>query len=215
MPATARLWGILISGLCHGLILLIPLSLAAKAPPTFPPVEFVMTLAEKPMTSEAPPQAVEPRKPEPVRPKPKIKPRPQPKPVITEPVETKTFIPQPVAAVPKPAPVPSRVVGRGTGSAGPYVTDFGSATGPAFLRRITPVYPEQARRLGREGRVVLRLTIDARGNLLNVVVLQTPGFGFEEAAVEAVKRSAFRPAMVNGQAVASIARLPIRFALRN
>ena len=215
MPTAARFWGILVSALCHILILLIPISWASKPPQAFPPVEFVMTLAEKPMASEAPPQAAQPPKPEPVRPKPKIKPRPQPKPVVTEPVVTKTFIPQPVAAVPKPAPVPSRVVGRGTGSAGPYVTDFGSATGPAFLRRITPVYPEQARRLGREGRVVLRLTIDARGNLLKVEVLQAPGFGFEEAAVDAIRRSSFRPATVNGQAVASIARLPIKFAIRD
>jgi protein TonB len=95
------------------------------------------------------------------------------------------------------------------------VAAFGSATGPAFLRRVMPVYPEQARRLGREGRVVLRLTIDARGNLLKVQVLQAPGFGFEEAAVNAVKRSSFRPATVNGKAVTSIARLPIRFALRD
>jgi TonB family protein len=55
----------------------------------------------------------------------------------------------------------------------------------------------------------------ARGSLLKVEVLQGSGFGFEEAAVEAFKRSAFRPAMVNGQAVASIARLPIRFAIRD
>jgi protein TonB len=216
LPTAPKAGGILLSALCHVLILLIPLSLATKAPPTFPPVEFVMTLAEKPMASETPPRTVEPPKPEPVRPKRKIKPRPRPKPVVTEPVETKTFIPQPVAAVPKPSPVPSRAAGAGTGrNTGPYVTDFGSATGPAFLRRVMPVYPAQARRLGQEGRVVLRLTIDARGNLLKVVVLQGPGYGFEEAAVEAVKRSSFRPAIVNGQAVASSARLPIRFALRN
>jgi periplasmic protein TonB len=215
MPATPRAGGILLSALCHVLILLIPLSLATQAPQAFPPVEFVMTLAEKPMASETPLQAVAPPKPEPVRPQPKIKPRPRIRPVVTEPVATKTFIPQPVAAAPKPSSVPRQAVGGGSGSVGPIRADFGSATGPAFLRRVTPVYPEQARRLGQEGRVVLRLSIDARGNLLNVVVLQGPGFGFEEAAVAAVRGSAFRPAMVNGQAVASIARLPIRFALRH
>ncbi|MBU4355946.1 MAG: TonB family protein [Proteobacteria bacterium] len=203
MPAATRLWGVLISALCHGLILLIPISLATKAPQSYPPVEFVMTLAEKPMVSEPPPRVVEPER---VRPKTKIKPRPQPKPIITEPVETKTFMPRPVAAArPQPAPAP----------AGPRVTEFGSATGPAFLRRVMPVYPEQARRRGQEGRVVLRLTIDERGNLLKVEVLEAGGFGFEEAAVEAVKRSSFRPATIRGEPVASIARLPIRFVLRN
>ena len=203
MPTAQRAGGILISALCHGLILLIPISLATKVPQSYPPVEFVMTLAEKPTVSEPRPRVVEPER---VRPKAKIKPRPQPKPIITEPVETKTFMPRPVAtARPQPAPAP----------AGPHVTEFGSATGPAFLRRVMPVYPEQARRLGKEGKVVLRLTIDGRGNLLKVEVLERAGFGFEDSAVEAVKRSSFRPATIKGEPVASIARLPIRFILRN
>jgi len=213
MPAASRLGGILLSALCHGLILLIPMTWASKAPQAFPPVEFVMTLAEKPMASEPPPRAAEPPKPEPVRPKAKIKPRPQPKPVVTEPVETKVCIPQPPA--PKSSPAPRRVAGLGTGSAGPLLADFGSTTGPAFLRRVAPLYPDQARRRGLEGRVVLRLVLDERGNLLKVEVVQAAGHGFEEAAVDAVKRSSFRPAMINGQAVGCIARLPIRFALRN
>lgn len=167
------------------------------------------------MVSEPPPQVIRPTKPKP-RPKRKIKRRPRPRPVVTEPVETKTIMAQPVAPPPPPSSAPRRATGRGTGSqTGPHVADFGSATGPAFLRRVIPVYPEQARRLGREGRVILRLTIDARGNLLKVEVLKAAGFGFDEAAVAAIKRSSFRPATVKGQAVASIARLPIRFVLRN
>jgi protein TonB len=203
MSTAARFWGILISALCHGLIMLIPISLATKAPQLYEPVEFVMTLAEKPLVAEPPPRVVQPK---PVRPKTKIKVRPRPQPIITEPVETKTSMPQPVAAArPQPAPVP----------AGPHVTEFGSATGPAFLRRVMPVYPQKARRLGQEGKVVLRLRIDERGNLLQVEVLEGDGFGFEESAVAAVKRSSFRPATIRGKAVASIARLPIRFVLRN
>ena len=75
--------------------------------------------------------------------------------------------------------------------------------------------PERARRLGQEGKVVLRLRIDARGNLLRAEVVQDPGYGFGEAAVAAVKRSSFRPATIAGKPVSCIARLPIRFVLRN
>jgi periplasmic protein TonB len=216
MVVASRLSGFFISVVCHGLLLLIPITVATKAPELYPPVEFVMTLAEKPLTSDPPPQAVEPPKPEPVRPKPKIKPRPRPKPVITEPVETKTLMPQPrAAAAPPPAPVRARAgVGAGA-STGPHLAEFGSSTGPAFLRRVLPVYPDQARRLGKQGRVVLRLTIDAGGNLVNLEVVQAAGFGFEESAVAAVKRSSFRPAKVQGQPVTSVARLPIRFAIKD
>ena len=66
IPTAERAWGILLSAVCHGLILLIPISLATKAPPKYEPVEFVMTLAEKPMVTKPPPRVV---KPEPVRPK--------------------------------------------------------------------------------------------------------------------------------------------------
>ena len=107
---------------------------------------------------------------------------------------------------PPPAPPPPR----------PLIdVEFGSQNAPRFLHREIPVYPLIARRLGKEGRVLLRLTIDERGNLLNVEVIEGPGYGLTEAAVEAVKKSTFTPAMVDGKAVPSKALLPIRFSLRS
>lgn len=92
--------------------------------------------------------------------------------------------------------------------------EFGSATGPSFKHREMPVYPPMARRLGKEGRILLRLTIDEDGKLLNVEVLEGAGFGFTEAAVEAVKKSTFLPAVKDGRSVMSTALLPIKFTLR-
>lgn len=92
--------------------------------------------------------------------------------------------------------------------------EFGSPNAPSFVHREMPVYPFIARRLGKEGRVLLRLTIDEKGNLLNVEVIEDPGYGFAEAAVEAVKKSTFKPAMQDGRPVMSKALLPIRFLLR-
>lgn len=92
---------------------------------------------------------------------------------------------------------------------------FGTTEGPKFLQRVFPVYPKMAKRLGKEGRVLLRLTIDERGILLNVEVIENGGYGFTEAAVEAVKKSTFLPALRDGKPVASRALLPIRFTLRS
>jgi TonB family protein len=91
--------------------------------------------------------------------------------------------------------------------------EFGTATGPRFLHRELPVYPMMARRLGKEGRVILRLAIDEKGDLLNVEVTEKAGHGFTEAAVEAVKKSTFLPAKKDGKPIASRALLPIRFQL--
>jgi protein TonB len=91
---------------------------------------------------------------------------------------------------------------------------FGSENGPSFLSRVPVQYPLAARRMGREGRVLLRLTLDERGALTNVEVLENPGYGFADAAVAAVKMSRFSPGRINNREVATRARLPIRFALR-
>jgi protein TonB len=113
-------------------------------------------------------------------------------------------------------PNPPKAEVRETASApqiSPHDVEFGAATGPKFLHKELPVYPMIARRLGKEGKVVLRLTIDKRGKLLNVEVIENTGYGFTEAAIEAVKRSTFLPAKRDEQPIISRALLPIRFTL--
>ena len=131
---------------------------------------------------------------------------------IVEPIKE---VIQPSAGVPgEPNPPPAVQSAPFERSSEPVGTEFGTAAGPSFLHREMPIYPAFARKLGKEGKVVLRLTIDEKGNLLNVEVLETAEFGFTEAAVDAVKKSTFLPAKKNGKPVASQALLPVRFILR-
>ncbi len=95
----------------------------------------------------------------------------------------------------------------------PIETRFGASVAPAFLHRVMPIYPMMARRLGMEGKVVLKLTIDEKGVLREVEVIEKAGYGFTEAAVEAVKKSTFLPAKKDGKPIASRALLPITFQL--
>lgn len=96
----------------------------------------------------------------------------------------------------------------------PKEVEFGSIDGPKFSKRELPKYPLFAKKLGKEGRVLLRLHIDRDGRLVNLEVLEDPGYGFAESAVEAIKKSSFLPAKENGIPIASKALLPIRFTLR-
>ncbi len=96
-----------------------------------------------------------------------------------------------------------------------YRGAFGKANGPRFLKKVLPRYPRMARRLGREGVVVLKLFIDSKGNLKRVEVLKDGGYGFGKAALEAVKSSTFVPAMRDGKPVDSEAILTVRFKLRD
>jgi protein TonB len=91
---------------------------------------------------------------------------------------------------------------------------FGEIDAPAFIHREMPSYPRSAQRLGKEGRVVLKLRIDKQGKLQQVDVLESSWQGFTEAALEAVRKSSFSPGRRNGQIVSSIATLCIRFRLK-
>jgi len=91
---------------------------------------------------------------------------------------------------------------------------MGDAGSPRFIHREAPLYPFTARRLGKEGRVVLRLALDAQGRLQGIDVVEADGFGFAEAASAAVRKSTFAPAVKNGRAVSSQVLVPVRFVLR-
>lgn len=103
-----------------------------------------------------------------------------------------------------------KVIGHGSAV---IESEFGSINAPSFLKRVMPEYPRLARRLGKEGKVVLRLFIDEHGKLLSVEIIEKAGYGFDEAAIDAVKASTFQPARLNGHPVACKAVLPIRFKL--
>lgn len=92
-------------------------------------------------------------------------------------------------------------------------TKFGNAAAPEFIHREMPIYPILARRLGKEGNVVLKLLIDTAGNLQNIEVIEPSWIGFTEAAVEAIQKSTFSPAHKNGEKIASKAILSVRFKL--
>lgn len=94
-------------------------------------------------------------------------------------------------------------------------TSFGTVHGPRFIHRENPVYPQLARRLGKEGKVLLKLTISEKGELINIDVIESDFPLFTEAAVEAVKKSKFAPAVKDGKPIASKAILPVRFVLKN
>lgn len=77
-----------------------------------------------------------------------------------------------------------------------------------------PAYPAYARRRGIEGRVVLRVEVTAEGGAGAVAVVESSGHdSLDEAAVTAVRRWRFHPAVRDGVPVPSTLRVPITFRL--
>ena len=121
----------------------------------------------------------------------------------------------PPAAVDQPmAGKKGNLVTGGEGAAmGPVNKTLGGETGPAFRTKVVPLYPEHARRLKREGSVLLEVLIDRDGIPRGISFLKRAGFGFDEAAREAIMKSRFYPAMEKGMPILCLVRIPIRFEL--
>ncbi len=69
-------------------------------------------------------------------------------------------------------------------------------TAPILIEAPDPVYPDSARQAGLEGMVIIQIVIDEQGKVTEaeVILAQPPGI-FESAALEAVRKRRFEPAL--------------------
>jgi TonB family protein len=73
---------------------------------------------------------------------------------------------------------------------------------PSVLDEVTIPYPAEARRLEIEGDVKLEVSINEKGMVTKVKILEDPGGGLGEAAAKALKKFRFSPARTDeGKAV--------------
>ncbi|MCD6162345.1 MAG: energy transducer TonB [candidate division Zixibacteria bacterium] len=87
---------------------------------------------------------------------------------------------------------------------------------PEKIDPVEPAYPEMARRAGIEGVVWVNALIDKEGKVRDVKIIKDSGAnaGFEEAAIEAAKQTAWKPAISNGQPIAVWISYKITFTLK-
>jgi TonB family protein len=84
---------------------------------------------------------------------------------------------------------------------------------PEPLQAIEPEYPPGAAAARLEVTVVLRVSIDAQGNITEAEVIEGAGHGFDEAARAAVLRARYRPARRGDTNVASRVLVRVEFRL--
>jgi protein TonB len=166
-------------------------------------------------------------KPKPLPPKPKLKPRvqrprPVPKPpIVTAAPEAPTERvapppPQPLPPVEIPTPVsvaPAPVAAPPAPSPPPLVPPNFNA---AYLNNPAPMYPRLSRRIGEEGRVLLRVHVSEQGLPTQVQIRTSSKHRrLDEAALDAVRRWRFVPARRGDTAVDAWVLVPIFFSLRS
>lgn len=168
------------------------------------------------------PQPEEPAKPEPPKqvrlerplPKPRTSPVP-PQLVVEAPVITPS---EPVALAPPPAPPvaePEPIVVQAPPAAEtpkPAVLPELAVTCP---ERMPPAYPAIARRLGEQGRVILRVELDESGTVARAVVDKSSGSQrLDDAALAVVRLWRCQPARRDGVPVRAVALQPFNFVLQ-
>lgn len=80
---------------------------------------------------------------------------------------------------------------------------------PSVASEVHIPYPAEAKVKKIEGKVVMELLIDATGSVRQAKLISGPGFGLNEAALSAIRNFRFRPAEVDGKAVA--VRIPYTY----
>ncbi|MDR4515149.1 energy transducer TonB [Nitrosomonas sp.] len=186
-----------------------------------PAPEQMVTLFAEIISQPAPKAAPEPKQePAPAKLKPVKKPEskpeikrlatkapqlPEPAPVVQpdpEPVVEQEVFPEPVAKVP-----PRQM------ETGPVT--LSSELSVSCPKLTAPTYPAISRRMGEEGKLVLRVELDENGHIDEAQVVDSSGYArLDNAALEAVKNWQCRPSMRNGQPVRAIALQPFNFVLQ-
>ena len=181
------------------------------------PVEILAEIITPPAPVERPPEV----KPPPPEPKPVVKqkvvaPPPAPRPVampslppapnaptgVVEPQPPAPPIAAPVAVAPAPAPPPA-----------PAKVELPS-TDADYLQNPKPAYPAMSKRLGEQGKVLVRVLIGVDGTAKEAQVKQSSGFDrLDQAALDTVRKWRYVPGKRGGVAEAMWFNVPINFVL--
>jgi len=231
----AQAWGVVCALLLHGAIVALLLSMEVKRTPIEPPRPMWVSLVQVP-EPKPPAPVVEPPEPEPVvrrpppRPQPKPTPNPQPvqapdsapavqptpaAPIIASDAPSSTAVRE-APANPAPNPVPPAPVAEAPAPEPPSAPLSEPRFDAAYLNNPAPAYPSLSRRLGEQGRVLVRVHVDAQGIPTSVVLRASSGHErLDTVALDTVRRWKFVPARRGAEPVSAWVIVPIVFNLRS
>ena len=205
----------LLAVLLHAVVLFSPLQVAIGKLEIPEPKTIMVRLVETLAAPPAKPQIVPPK---PLPPTPAAAPRehakPAPRPVLAMAPEASASppafaVPEAVAA---PAAPPAPPVVANNAPAAVTTARFDAA----YLQNPRPNYPPLSRRLGEEGKVLLKVRVSASGQPTAVELERSSNFErLDEAARQTVARWRFVPAKRGDEAVEASVIVPIVFRLES
>lgn len=98
----------------------------------------------------------------------------------------------------------------------PAQVEVDSFKGPVLLDQVTPEYPINQLRAGEEAWVELYFMVDTDGKPYEVTAIDSIGHSsFRNAAIRAVKKWTYQPALYNGSNIDAGARFKVVFSIEN
>jgi len=132
-------------------------------------------------------------------------------PATIQPTNAKPQAGQPPSATPTQQPAQQPNTTENTPAPMPFVA---IENPPEIIRREPAKYPEIAIKMGIQGRVTVEVTVDAQGKPIQTKVVKSSSDVFNDAAVEAVMKYTFKPAMQSTGPVTAKVYIPIDFRLK-
>jgi protein TonB len=157
-------------------------------------------------------------------------PKPQPAAPKTVPIVKKAVTPPTQIPAVNTTPSPQAIVAAPAApSSEPIATAVAAPPAPAapaqpgtivsgieYIQAPQPAYPSISKRMGEEGKVILRILVNERGRAERVEVQKSSGSPrLDDAARQAVLRAIFKPFVEDGKPVMKYAIVPITFQLDN
>jgi periplasmic protein TonB len=202
----------------HAAVLAYPLKLALGQFDLPPPSTIMVRLVEAVAPRPVEPARIQPPQPMPQHASPAPRPSherpaPTPRPVLAMAPEQAAApaafsVPAPVSAPPAPNPAPAANPAAAAVSAARFDA--------AYLHNPRPSYPALSRRLGEEGKVMLKVRVSAEGLPLTVDLEKSSGFErLDEAARQVVGHWRFVAAKRGDETIEATVIVPIAFRLDN
>ena len=209
----AALWA-LHAGLLQRVVeVVVPVMAISQAePPPPPPKPPEPVKPPEPPKTPPPPKPVQPVLTPPTTPQPPAPTTPEPPAVLAAPTAAPTA-PVVQAAPPAPPPPPAPPAPAPPAPSPPAKVELPSSKAD-YLHNPPPDYPRMSKRLGEQGKVVVKVLIGEDGRAQKVELLTTSGFErLDKSAMEAAMRWRYVPGKRGGVAEAMWYQVPIQFTL--
>ena len=199
----------------HAAVLFYPIRMLSSMLKATPPLSATLKMEQAAPAPVVEPAKVPPSPPPVTNTSPRERPVPKPRTVIA--MTPEQAAPSPAFAAPTPVVAQPPAVPVTPVVTNPAPTTFSPARfDAAYLHNPRPNYPAVSRRLGEEGKVLLRVLVSPDGRAAAVNLEKSSNFErLDEAARQAVAQWRFVPAKRGDEAVEATIIIPLVFRLED